>query len=58
MTIKYFQWPLNRPNGHRKYLDFPLQDPPKFTKIGIFGLKTNHLATTLRTHSLVGFHHW
>jgi hypothetical protein len=22
-----------------------LQDPPKFTKIGIFGLKTNHLAT-------------
>jgi hypothetical protein len=22
-----------------------LQDPPKFTQIGIFGLKTNHLAT-------------
>jgi hypothetical protein len=22
-----------------------LHDPPKFTKIGIFGLKTNHLAT-------------
>jgi hypothetical protein len=22
-----------------------LQDPPKFTRIGIFGLKTNHLAT-------------
>jgi hypothetical protein len=22
-----------------------LQDPPKFTQIGIFGLKINHLAT-------------
>jgi hypothetical protein len=22
-----------------------LPDPPKFTQIGIFGLKTNHLAT-------------
>jgi hypothetical protein len=27
----------------------PLQHPPKFTQIGIFGLKTNHLATQLRT---------
>jgi hypothetical protein len=25
-----------------------LQDPPKFTQIGIFGLKTNHLASLLR----------
>jgi hypothetical protein len=25
-----------------------LQDPPKFTKIGIFGLKISHLATLLR----------
>jgi hypothetical protein len=24
-----------------------LQDPPKFTKIGIFGLTTNHLAALL-----------
>jgi hypothetical protein len=29
----------------KTYLDFPLQDPPKITQIGIFGLKTNHLAT-------------
>jgi hypothetical protein len=29
------------------YQFFPLQDPPKFTQIGIFGLKTNHLATLL-----------
>jgi hypothetical protein len=26
-----------------------LQDPPKFTQIGIFGLKTNHLATLIYT---------
>jgi hypothetical protein len=24
---------------------FPLQEPAKFTQIGIFSLKTNHLAT-------------
>jgi hypothetical protein len=24
-----------------------LQDPPKFTQIGIFGLKTNHLAALI-----------
>jgi hypothetical protein len=27
------------------YEHFPFSDPPKFTQIGIFGLKTNHLAT-------------
>jgi hypothetical protein len=36
MAIKYFQWPLNRPNGHKIYQHFPLQDPPKFTQIGMF----------------------
>jgi hypothetical protein len=45
MAIKYFQWPLNRPNDNKIDQDFPLPDPPKFTQIGIFGLKTNHLAT-------------
>jgi hypothetical protein len=35
----------NRQNGHKIYQDLQLQDPPKFTQIGIFGLKTNHLAT-------------
>jgi hypothetical protein len=29
------------------YQHFPFQGPPKFTQIGIFGLKTNHLATLL-----------
>jgi hypothetical protein len=28
---------------------FQLQDPPKFTQIWIFGLKTNHLATLALT---------
>jgi hypothetical protein len=32
-------------NGHKIYQHFPFQGPPKFTKIGIFGLKINHLAT-------------
>jgi hypothetical protein len=27
------------------YQHLQLQDPPKFTQIWIFGLKTNHLAT-------------
>jgi hypothetical protein len=27
------------------YQTFPFQGPPKFTQIGISGLKTNHLAT-------------
>jgi hypothetical protein len=36
----------NIPKGHKIFIiDFPLQDPPKFTQIGIFGLKTNYLAT-------------
>jgi hypothetical protein len=28
-----------------------IQDPPKFTQSGIFGLKTNDLATLKRRHS-------
>jgi hypothetical protein len=30
---------------HKIYQHLPLQDPPKFTQIWIFGLKANHLAT-------------
>jgi hypothetical protein len=33
------------PNVHKIYQHLPLQDPPKFTRSGIFGLKTYHLAT-------------
>jgi hypothetical protein len=35
----------NRPKVHQIYLHLPLQDPPKFTNIDIFGLKIYHLAT-------------
>jgi hypothetical protein len=31
-----------------------LQDPPKFTQIGIFGLKTNHLATLVVRSAFFG----
>jgi hypothetical protein len=40
MAIKYSQ-------------DFPLQDPPKLTQTGIFGLKTNHLATLTFTDDIL-----
>jgi hypothetical protein len=33
MAVKQTKWP---------YQQLPLQDPPKFTQSGIFGLKTNH----------------
>jgi hypothetical protein len=44
-ATKYTKWSENIPNGHKIYLHFPLQDPPKLTQIGVFGLKINHLAT-------------
>jgi hypothetical protein len=45
MVGKYTKWSENIPNGHKIYRHFQLQDPPKLTQIGIFGLKMNHLAT-------------
>jgi hypothetical protein len=36
------------PNVHKTNQHFPIEGPQKFTQIGIFGLKTNPLAT-LRT---------
>jgi hypothetical protein len=50
IEMKYFQRPLNRPNGDKIYQDFPYQDPPKFTQMGILGLETNHLATLVTLH--------
>jgi hypothetical protein len=44
ITLNYTQKPLNMPNGSKIYQHLPSQDPPKLTQIGIFGLKTNHLA--------------
>jgi hypothetical protein len=54
ITIKCTKWPQNildggknRPTGHKINQHLPLQDPPKFTQIGLFGLKICHLATLL-----------
>jgi hypothetical protein len=41
IAVKY----LGRPNSHIIYQHLPLQDLPKFTQIGILGLKICHLAT-------------
>jgi hypothetical protein len=35
------------PNCHTMYQHFPIQGPPKFTQIGIFGLEINHPATVV-----------
>jgi hypothetical protein len=40
MAGKLTKWP-------KIYQNLSMQDPPKFTQIGIFGLKINHLATLL-----------
>jgi hypothetical protein len=45
MAIMY----IDTPNSHKIYILFPLQVPPKYTQIGIFGMKINHLATLALT---------
>jgi hypothetical protein len=51
IITKYTKSPENRPNVYTMYNNLPLQDPPKRTQIGIFGLKIYHLATLiLNTH--------
>jgi hypothetical protein len=61
--VKIYQIATKLPNGNKnvprgrnifqtdiEYTHlFPLKDPPKFTQIGIFGLKINHLATLICT---------
>jgi hypothetical protein len=47
MVIKYPKCPINISNGHTIFKHFPIKGLPKFTQIGIFGLKINHLATPL-----------
>jgi hypothetical protein len=44
---------VKRPNGHRIYEHLALQDPPKFTQIGIVGSKIYHLATLLKCSSIL-----
>jgi hypothetical protein len=43
----YTKWPGHGPNGKNIPLCLPLQYPPKFTQIEIFGWKIYHLATPL-----------
>jgi hypothetical protein len=45
ITTKYTKLPQNIQIGHKICQHLPLQHPPKFTQIGIFGSKTCHLAT-------------
>jgi hypothetical protein len=40
-------------NGHKIYRHLQQKGPPKFTQIGIFCLKTNHLATLFMTHTFL-----
>jgi hypothetical protein len=44
MATNYTKWTKNLPDGYRIYQHLLLQDHPKFTLMGIFGLKINHLA--------------
>jgi hypothetical protein len=55
MAMKYPNWLKYFPNGQKIYQHLSLQDTPRFTKIGIFGLKIYHLATVVIT---IGFRTW
>jgi hypothetical protein len=59
---KYIKWPqtvpnghkiynvtVNITNGHKIYQHCPFQGPPKYTQIGLFGIKISHLATMSTT---------
>jgi hypothetical protein len=56
MNTKYTKWPLKVSIGReidqmaKKYMyqRLPLQGPPKFIQIGVFGLKIYRLATLFR----------
>jgi hypothetical protein len=49
VAIKYNKRPYNGPSVHKINQNLPLQNPPKFPQIWVFGLKTNHLATLMST---------
>jgi hypothetical protein len=50
MTTNYvYQTAIYYTNGRKIYQHCPLQGPPKYTQIVIFGLKINHLATVFST---------
>jgi hypothetical protein len=39
MATKYTKWLQNISDGHKIYQHFPFHGPPKYTLIGIFGMK-------------------
>jgi hypothetical protein len=55
MTTKYTKQQYNIFNGHKIYqmtipkiylfIHFPFQGPPKYNKLGIFGMQAFHLTT-------------
>jgi hypothetical protein len=44
----------NIPNVHKIYKHLPLQGPPKFIQIGIFGLKIYHPTTLVKNSIRIG----
>jgi hypothetical protein len=57
MAINYIKLMSNRPNGQSIYQYFPFQNSPKFTQIGILGLKTYYLATLTLSMLLTAYWH-
>jgi hypothetical protein len=55
MVIKYPKRLYDIPNDHKIHQPFPTQNSPKFTQMGIFGLKRNHLATLMLIVNLSTF---
>jgi hypothetical protein len=53
LATKYTKWDKNRPNGRKIYQHLELQDNPKFTQSGIFGLKIYHQPTQRRSMKVI-----
>jgi hypothetical protein len=53
MAIKYTKTAIKIPNGRAIHQKFPSQGLPKYTRIRIFGMKINYLATLRKIATLV-----
>jgi hypothetical protein len=47
---KYTKWLKIFTNGLKMYQHYPFQGPPKYTQIGILGMKLQRLATLVPSH--------
>jgi hypothetical protein len=54
-ALYYTKWSQSIPNDHKNTKHFPFKGPPKYTKIGIFGLKIKHLATLDQTEPILAY---